>query len=65
MYAVVISRILLRLERVAALCAAFTARPGSSVKLIDLYLSLEYGFSLLMSCNLPFPSCRFKNIFAP
>jgi len=52
---------LLRRERVFTLRAAITARPASLAKLIDrLYLSLEYGVSLLVSCKLPFPVVGFK-----
>jgi hypothetical protein len=61
MYAVVISRILMRRERMATLWAAFTARPASLVKLIELLcLSSEYGFSLLVSCKLSCPGVGFK-----
>jgi len=54
MYAVVISRILLRRERLASFCATFTARAASLVKLIDRL------FSLLVSCKLSLPVVGFK-----
>jgi len=61
MYADGISRILLRREHAANLCAAFTARPASLVKLMDrLYLSLDCCFLLLVSCKLPFPVVGLK-----
>jgi hypothetical protein len=61
MYAESISRILLRRQHAANLCAAFTARPATLLKLIDrLYLSLDCCFLLLVSCKLPFPVVGIK-----